>query len=225
MIISIEGNIGSGKSTLIKILKEQLQNDDRFIFISEPVEEWLKIKDSDGENILSKFYSNQEKYSFPFQVLTFTSKLKLIKEAIKNYPEKIIITERSVYTDREVFAKMLYNEKKIDDISYQIYFVMFNEFLDHTTDLDKMIFVNTDHNICHQRVNKRNRDGEKIELEYLEKCGTYHQKWLLELNNVLVLDGNIEFENDQNMINEWIEKIMNFSECEKNEKKNYCHIS
>jgi deoxyguanosine kinase len=229
MIISIEGNIGSGKSTLVKILKEELKNDDRFIFIPEPVDEWLKITDSNsGENILSKFYQNQEKYSFPFQVLTFTSKLKLIKDALQKNSDKIIITERSVYTDKEVFAKMLFNDKKIDEICYQIYFAMFNEFLDDTTDLDKIIFVNTEHNICHKRVNKRNRNGEKIELEYLEKCGSYHQNWLLELNNVLVLDGNTEFENDKNTIDEWIQKIFNFIECEKYVKylnKSICDVS
>lgn len=224
MIISIEGNIGSGKSTLVKILKEQLKNDDRFIFIPEPVDEWLKLTDTDGDNILSKFYKDQEKYSFQFQVLAFTTKLKLIKEAIHNNPKKIIITERSVYTDKEVFAKMLHNEKKMDDISYQIYLTMFNEFLNNTTDLDKIIFVNTDYNICNQRVNKRNRNGEKIALEYLEKCGFYHKKWLLELDNVLILDGNNEFENDKNIIDGWINKIYIFANCEKYEKKNYCNI-
>ncbi len=149
----------------------------------------------------------------PFQVLAFTSKLKLIKEAIKNNKNKIIITERSVYTDKEVFAKMLHDDKKIDDISYQIYSLMFNEFLDNTTDINKIIFVNTDYNICHQRVSKRNRDGEKIELEYLKKCGTYHENWLLGLDNVLVLDGNIEFKDDQNVVDNWIKKIGDFSDC------------
>jgi deoxyguanosine kinase len=223
MIISIEGNIGSGKSTLVKILRENLKNDNRFVFIPEPVDQWLKMTDSEGENILTKFYKDQEKYSFSFQVLAFTSKLKLIKEAIHNHPEKIIIIERSVYTDKEVFAKMLHNEKKIDDISYQIYLDMFNEFLEHDTDIDKIIFVNTNYNICDERVNKRNRKGEKIALEYLEKCSSYHQNWLLGLNNVLVLDGNGEFENNTNIIDEWIKKILDFSNCKENEKS-YCNI-
>ena len=177
-------------------------------------------------NVLkSKLCKNiiDNKLSVPFLI-----RMTVIKEAITNNPDKIIITERSVYTDREVFAKMLHDDKKIDDISYQIYFAMFNEFLDHSTDLDKMIFVNTDHNICNQRVNKRNRDGEKISLEYLEKCGTYHKNWLLGLNDVLVLDGNIEFENDQNIINNWIKQILDFSYYTNkmdNDKKKYCIIS
>lgn len=223
MIISIEGNIGSGKSTFIKILKERLK-DDQFVFIPEPVDEWLKIVDLDGKNILSKFYDDKEKYSFPFQVLAFTSKLKLIREALHDNPDKIIITERSVHTDKQVFSKMLHDDKKINDISYQIYLAMFDEFLDKINDIDKIIFVNTDHKICHQRVNKRNRIGEKIELEYLEKCDHYHKNWLLNLNDVLILDGNNEFQNNDDIINEWISRIFDFLQYEKNTKKNGCDI-
>ena len=50
-IFSIEGNIGSGKSTLVKILKEQLftANGKKIIFLQEPVDEWESIKDESGE--------------------------------------------------------------------------------------------------------------------------------------------------------------------------------
>jgi deoxyadenosine/deoxycytidine kinase len=63
-IISIEGNIGSGKTTLINKLQENLQ--DNFVFLEEPLDEWLEIKDERENTILSKFYSDQSKYSFPF---------------------------------------------------------------------------------------------------------------------------------------------------------------
>ena len=61
-IISIEGNIGSGKSTLIKKLKEIIKNDD-ILFLDEPVDEWMEIKDENGEHILSKFYEDLFSYS------------------------------------------------------------------------------------------------------------------------------------------------------------------
>jgi deoxyguanosine kinase len=84
MIISIEGNIGSGKSTLLKILSRELSKNEKYVFIQEPVQEWLKIIDSTGENILNKFYSNQEKYGFAFQIMAFTTKLQSIKNSIKS---------------------------------------------------------------------------------------------------------------------------------------------
>mgnify|MGYP003333660748 FL=1 len=66
-IFSVEGNIGSGKSTLVKMLKEYLiiANDKKVVFLQEPVDEWESIKDESGESILEKFYGNQQKYHFP----------------------------------------------------------------------------------------------------------------------------------------------------------------
>jgi deoxyadenosine/deoxycytidine kinase len=127
MIISIEGNIGSGKSTIFNFLKNILSKND-FYFVDEPVEEWLKIRD-EKENIIEKFYKNQKKYAFSFQMMAYISRLKNLQEAIKNNPNKIIITERNIMTDKNIFAKMLYHQKKIDEINYKIYNTNGNSFL------------------------------------------------------------------------------------------------
>ena len=118
--ISIEGNIGGGKTTLLAEIKK-IWADKQIIFVREPVDEWEKIKDQQGLSILEKFYENQEKYAFSFQMVAFISRLKLLKEAVENNPNAIIITERSLYTDKLVFAKMLYDSNKIEYINYQIY--------------------------------------------------------------------------------------------------------
>ena len=115
LIISIEGNIGSGKSTFIKKLEEHwnssLQLDEKKIFfLSEPVDEWLTIRDENDEHILSKFYNDQEKYSFTFQMMAYITRLVLLRENIKqNKPNSLAISERSLYSDKHVFAKMLYD--------------------------------------------------------------------------------------------------------------------
>lgn len=213
MIISIEGNIGSGKSTLLKILTKELSENKKYVFIQEPVQEWLKIIDSTGENILSKFYSDQEKYGFAFQIMAFTTKLQLIKNTIKD-ENTIIITERSVYTDKEVFAKMLHENNKIDEIMYKIYINMFDTFIEDKINTKKIIYVKTKPEICCNRINKRERTEEKsISLDYLEKCDEYHNVWLENRENVLTLDGNLEFENDDELLKIWMEKIKLF--CEK----------
>ena len=54
-IFSIEGNIGSGKSTLINKLKNN--NNHGIVFLPEPVDEWNKVVDSQGVNILTGAYS------------------------------------------------------------------------------------------------------------------------------------------------------------------------
>jgi deoxyadenosine/deoxycytidine kinase len=213
MIVSVEGNIGSGKSTLVHYLKNEFQNDDRFIFIQEPVDLWLQIKDKNDESILSKFYKDQEKYGFAFQIMSYTTKLHLIRRELKKYKEqgKIIITERCVRTDKEIFAKMLHDDNKIDDIMYCIYHLMFEEFVDEA-DTHRYIYVKTDPSICHQRVQKRKRDGEKsISHEYLERCDKYHDEWMDKNDEVLLLDGNNEFENNEELLEMWKNWILNFA--------------
>ena len=132
IIFSIEGNIGSGKSTLIKKLKNYLkQQYQQFnvIHLPEPVKIWEGIKDSNGNTILKKFYQNQEKYAFSFQMMAYISRLMEIKREIEKNANSIIICERSVWTDKNVFAKMLYDDGKIEEVNYTIYNMWFENLL------------------------------------------------------------------------------------------------
>ena len=82
MIISIEGNIGSGKSTFLSYLKS---NNTKFVFVKEPVDEWESVRDTEsGKSIIEKFYEDQEKYSFSFQMMAFISRLKILRDTIKD---------------------------------------------------------------------------------------------------------------------------------------------
>ena len=94
-IYSIEGNIGSGKSTLVKMMKEQTKSDN-VIFVQEPVDIWNTIKDDNNETILEKYYKDQEKYAFSFQIMAYISRISILRKTIKKHPNAIIITERSV---------------------------------------------------------------------------------------------------------------------------------
>ena len=97
-IISIEGNIGSGKSTILEYLKIFYKDNTNVLFLDEPVSEWNKVVDNDGVTILEKYYENPVKYAFPFQMMAYISRLSVIKKALLTDCE-IIITERSVHTD------------------------------------------------------------------------------------------------------------------------------
>jgi deoxyadenosine/deoxycytidine kinase len=202
-IISIEGNIGSGKSTILKQLKNY---SDDFIYIDEPVDEWLSIRDSNDKNILELFYQDQKKYSFSFQILAYITRLRSLLNAIKSNPNKIIICERSIYTDKHVFAKMLYEQNKIEEIEWKTYKYWFDTFKE-ITKLNGIIYVNTDPHTCFERIKKRDRNGEStIPLEYLQECDKKHHDWIDNTNiKKLVINGNDEFENDytkKSLINE-----------------------
>jgi deoxyadenosine/deoxycytidine kinase len=215
-IISIEGNIGSGKSTLLAHLKSHFCNNSQIIFLREPVEEWESIKDLNGTTMLEKFYKDQNKYSFSFQMLAYISRLALLKETTQTNPNCIIITERSLYTDKYVFAKMLYDMGNIEDVNYQIYTKWFETFAEDYP-ISKGIYVNADPEICHERIIKRSRTGEdNIPLNYLENCHIYNEDMisLLQKNNEkykqLVLNGNTDIYMEPNELEKWVQQISEF---------------
>ena len=223
-IISIEGNIGSGKSTLLANLKKHFKNNKHVVFLKEPVDEWSKIKDENNITILEKFYIDQEKYSFSFQMMAYISRLKLLKDSIKEIKDTendfetkyVIITERSLYTDKMVFAKMLYDTGKIEYINYQIYLNWFNTFADDFP-VNKIIYVKTEPEICHQRITERHRDGEdNIPIDYLKSCSKYHDNMLDKnlsecvCNDQIVLNGNNNIYENESILNEWINSIQQF---------------
>lgn len=187
MLISIEGNIGSGKSTLVEYLKSL----GTYVFVDEPVSEWLAIKDKDGHNALECFYKNQKDNAFCFQILAYITRLKKLMDKIKESPsDVIIITERSIETDRNVFAKMLYEDGFLSSIEWETYNYWFDTFKE-TSKVDSIIYIKTSPEKCLERINKRNRIEESsIKLEYLEKCNKYHDDWLHNYNNIIIIDGH-----------------------------------
>jgi len=217
--VSIEGNIGSGKSTLLENLRKYYNNNTNVIFLKEPVDEWEKIKDSQGNTMLKKFYAEQEKYSFAFQMMAYISRLKILRDTIKVISQDInqqyiIITERSLYTDKHVFAKMLHDQGKIEDVCYQIYLNWFEEFASDFP-INYSVYVKTDPTKCYERIHKRSRDGEDvIPLAYLQDCHNYHEEFLNENTGIKskkrVLDGNVDIYENDKIVDKWIEQINEF---------------
>lgn len=190
-IVSIEGNIGSGKTTLFERLKKSLAGKN-VIFVEEPVGLWETIRDSNSTTILQKFYSDPEKYSFSFQTMAFFSRLFLLRNALAtSTSDTVIVTERSLVSDRAVFAKMLYDSGKIEDINYRIYLYNSDAFLE-TLPLSGILYLKTDPKVCERRIANRNRPGEaSIGLSYLEQCASYHDSMISGIScPVLSIDGN-----------------------------------
>lgn len=216
ILISIDGNIGSGKSTLVKNLIEHYKNNKRIIFLKEPVDEWEQIKDKDGTTILKKFYNDQKKYAFPFQMMVYISRYKILKQAIDNNKDCILITERSIFTDKHVFAKMLSDSEDIEDINYQIYTTWFDTLSDEY-EINKLIYIQVEPELCKQRIIKRAREGEEgIPIEYLKNCDKYHKNMINKdsknciCNNQLVLDGSVDiYENEEHKL-KMIKQVDNF---------------
>jgi deoxyadenosine/deoxycytidine kinase len=195
ILISVEGNIGAGKSTIIDHLKDHMKGNTDIMFLKEPVDIWETIKDTKtDENILQKFYNDSNKYAFSFQVMAYVTRLSTIRTAIRENPDcKVIICERSLDADKNIFAKMLYEDNKIEDINYQIYLHFYNEYVKDYK-LDGIVYINADADVCYQRTVKRSRNGESsITQEYLQKCKDYYDEWLFTNNkdtDILNIDAN-----------------------------------
>lgn len=221
-IFSIEGNIGAGKTTLVDHFQKYCSDmgRDDIVFLREPVDIWDEVRDPvDGQSILKKFYENPTKYAFPFQVMAFISRLSLLEQTIKQNPDcSVIICERSLSADRNIFAKMLHDDTLIDNVCFQIYSKIYNEFSGRFV-VDGIVYMDSSPEKCFERISKRGRDGEGgIELDYLQKCKKYHDDWLLSDNrdtktNILHLrtDANATYKNNDAGC-KWIEACMLFIE-------------
>jgi deoxyadenosine/deoxycytidine kinase len=157
-------------------------------------------------------------------MMAYISRLKLLKDSIKEIKDTendfetkyVIITERSLYTDKMVFAKMLYNTGKIESINYQIYLNWFNTFADDFP-VNKIIYVKTEPEICHQRITERHRDGEdNIPIDYLKSCSKYHDNMLDKnlsecvCSDQIILNGNNNIYENESILNDWINSIQKF---------------
>lgn len=180
ILLSIEGNIGAGKSTLLRALRE---SHPEWTFIDEPLNTWTALKNETG-NLLECFYGDQDRWAYTFQNCSILSRYQLIENAIKEKEhlhsgKHIYITERSLGTDYHVFAKMLKDDGKLDEVEFDLYERWLAELEKTCTPLAGIVLVDTPPQVCSERIVKRSREGEDgIPLEYLENLHCFQSKWI-----------------------------------------------
>ena len=119
IIVSIEGNIGVGKSTFINILKNKWSNGCEIV--DEPIEIWKEIKDKEGKNILQTFYEDIPRWGYTFQNIACITRMMKIEDTIKNTNHKYIFLDRSLGTDKNIFEAMLHDNGQINQIEHSMY--------------------------------------------------------------------------------------------------------
>jgi len=176
-IIFIDGNIGSGKSTLIDLIKQSNKTTFNIIILKEPLELWQNIKNDIDQSLFYLYYADKKRWAYSFQQFVLTTKTRMLTETINGLGgNNIIIVERSFLSDSEVFTKMCYHNKSIDTMEYNMYLYTYNYLVNELlTTLIKehgikcgIFYLHTDPQICKERVIKRSRDEEKkIDYSYL----------------------------------------------------------
>ncbi|XP_048369286.1 deoxyguanosine kinase, mitochondrial isoform X2 [Sphaerodactylus townsendi] len=188
---------------------------------SEPVSKWQNVQAAQCTqalssqsfgNLLQMLYQEPSRWSYTFQTYSCLSRLKAQLQPLPvNTQEFVQIFERSVYSDRYVFAKNLFEIGHLAEIEWIIYqdwhTFLLQEFGDRVA-LHGFLYLRAPPEVCLERLRRRARPEEKeIQLCYLEQLHSQHENWLQTRNTeihfenlrnapVLVLDVAKDFEND-----------------------------
>ena len=202
-IYTIEGNIGAGKTTILKIIGK---NFDDVTFVEGPVSQWQNLG---GENLLEKFYQDPERWGFTFEFYSMLSKIKCLMKAADS-EKNIIIIERSILSNK-IFIDISKEMNKLNDLEYGMLINTYNFYRQNVYPiLNGIIYLNTPVDLCVQRIIKRNRGGESnVDKNYLLML----KEKFDELSNystipTLVIDGNFDLERDSNKVGRDIHSFM-----------------
>lgn len=159
-MIVIEGVVGVGKSSLMRILGKE-----GYIEFEEPVVD---------NPVLDKFYHDRSRYSFPLQVFFLNKRFEHIKKA-KDVSKAVM--DRSIYGDA-IFARMLNLSNEMSDEEFQIYSELLQNMLEHVHTPKLMVYLEISVDEAMRRIQKRGRDYEQIvERDYWEKLNREYRDY------------------------------------------------
>lgn len=173
MLYILDGNIGAGKTTLIRKLSKY------YTCVEEPVHEW---------SLLSKFYDNKKKYALPFFIQILASYHKLFSQLPKT--SSTVIVERSPFISREIFIPILRRYNCWSDYDDRVYKDLYERF--NVPLHDKLLYLSVPPKMCEERILQRNRPGEKIDMDYLIELDTQYNSSVLTMKNTVVFDGTYD---------------------------------
>ena len=212
--IIVEGNIGAGKSTFLRLIKDLL--DVQVVY--EPHEQW---QDIEGENLLDAFYKDSNRWAYTFQSYAFITRIMAQEQADKTSTSSLQILERSVYSDRYCFAKNAFEMGTMTSLEWKLYKDWWSWFVKHYTKKPSgFIYLQTSPEVSYQRLLKRARSEEvAVPLHYLTMLHNKHENWLIEKNDiedyikdipVLVLDCTQDFESNPELCKKYAQQIIDF---------------
>lgn len=201
ILLSLEGNIGAGKSTFLKFLEGKKIGKFEIKTIHEPIEEWTRLNDV---NPLKEMYENP-KYTAMFQMLTIFSHSK-ISDTISYYDDNddnnivVVLTERCWLSNKEIFANLMIDRGSIDSVEASIYNYIVDNMMKTKRKPDGYVYLQTSIDNCFERIRSRNRCNESavISKEYLERLESYTNYFLRD-KNVL----NVDNDKDRNLIEDY----------------------
>lgn len=196
MHIAVCGNIGSGKTTLAKMLAKQFN--------------WKAELESVEDNpYLADFYEDMKRWSFHLQIYFLNSRFNQIKRIQES--DTTTIQDRTIYEDAYIFASNLFKSKFMNDRDYSSYLTLFESMIQHVEGPDLLIYLKADIPKLVAQIEKRGRDYENaIRIDYLKNLNQHYQEWIENYNEgkLLVIDVNeIDFVKNQEDFSMIVNKI------------------
>ena len=176
--IVIAGNIGAGKTTLVKILSEKLG----FTPFYEPHEE---------NPYLADFYEDMKSWSYHSQVYFLTRRLKIHKELLQ--ATGTVVQDRSVYEDAQIFARNLYLQGDLSQRDYQVYQDLYQILVSLLPMPSLIIYLRASVDTLMERIACRGREYEAgISREYLGRLNELYEDWMgnFDQSPVLIINSD-----------------------------------
>ncbi len=184
VFVAVAGNIGSGKSSLTKLLCERFG--------------WKPFFESVEDNpYLSDFYSDMKRWSFHLQVYFLSNRFRSHKSITEGTDS--VVLDRVIYEDAEIFARNLFEIGKMSERDYNNYVALYGVMTQYLEPPDLLIYLRASVDTLLRQISLRGRDYEQsIAREYLEQLNRHYEAWIgrYKLGQVLVVEaGKVDFVN------------------------------
>jgi deoxyadenosine/deoxycytidine kinase len=176
--IAVAGNIGSGKSSLVRFLTGTYHVSPFY----EP---------NDENPYLADFYADMRGWAFHSQMFFLSNKFRMHLEADRT--DGVVVQDRTIFEDAEIFATALFQMRKIDKRDWQTYWEFYQTILGAIQPPDLLIYVRAPMRILRRRIKLRGRQMEQsIPLSYLKRLERLYERWVgsYSASEVLVLESD-----------------------------------
>ncbi len=196
LFISIAGNIGSGKSSLTKLLSRHFG--------------WVPFYESVDDNpYLSDFYADMKRWSFHLQVYFLSNRFINHKKILEM--SESVIQDRSIYEDVEIFARNLHDMGNMDKRDYENYRQLFGIMVDYLRPPNLLVYLRANVDTLLRQIRLRGRSFEQsISREYLELLNASYEEWIGRYNmgKLLVVESDdLDFVNNAGHFNDIVRKV------------------
>lgn len=164
MHIAIAGNIGSGKTTLTRLLSKHFGWKPHF-------------EEVDNNPYLESFYEDMKRWSFNLQVYFLNSRFRQVMDIRKSGED--IVQDRTIYEDAYIFAANLYDMGLMETRDYENYQALFELMSSFLQAPDLLIYLRASVPTLVRQIQKRNREYEQsIRLDYLKALNKRYEDWI-----------------------------------------------